>query len=161
MLENKVGDKGLSARDAAKLMEELRSFRTRIRQVCINLSTDDRKRLLHPRRGAETQMLRTNELTAKYELKVAGVSSEGQANDLELASTLRPVADELRAISMMVDDTVGRAESEAWETFLAQYAVLSSMATRIPELASELQPVVNFMAVGRHKKEDDPTNEPK
>lgn len=89
------------------------------------------------------------------------VSSEQQANDLELASTLQPIADELRVLATMVEDTVGRAESEAWESFLAQYAVLASMSTRIPELAAELQPVVNFMAVGRRRKEEEPKEPPK
>lgn len=161
MLENKVGENIPSARDAAAVLENLKQVRTRLSAYCLTLSPEERKRLLRPRRGSEMQMRRVNDLAAKHEVKVPNVSSAQQANDLELASTMQPIADELRAIATMAEDTVGRAESEAWEAFLAQYAVLTSMATRMPELAAELQPVTNFMALGRRKREEDPKEPPK
>ena len=45
-----------------------------------------------------------------------------------------------------------QADSEAWDAFLAYYGVLSSMADRDPELAVELEPVVQFMANGPRQK---------
>ncbi|MDC0746042.1 hypothetical protein [Polyangium mundeleinium] len=45
-----------------------------------------------------------------------------------------------------------QAGSEAWEAFLAYYDVLSSMGERMPDLAAELQTVVDFMATGPRKK---------
>ena len=51
------------------------------------------------------------------------------------------------------EDTGTQAGSEGWEAFLAYYGVLSSMADRNPELAAELEPVVQLMATGPRPKE--------
>lgn len=45
-----------------------------------------------------------------------------------------------------------QASSEVWEGYLAYYGVLSSMAQRMPDVAAELQTVVDFMATGPRKK---------
>ena len=52
----------------------------------------------------------------------------------------------------LAEDTGTQAGSEAWEAFLAYYGVLSSMGERMPDLAAELQTVVDFMAIGPRKK---------
>lgn len=57
-----------------------------------------------------------------------------------------------RSVPPLAEDTGTQAASEAWEAFLAYYGVLSSMAERSPELAAELQTVVDFMATGPCKK---------
>ncbi|MBK9259399.1 MAG: hypothetical protein IPM54_06130 [Polyangiaceae bacterium] len=69
-----------------------------------------------------------------------------------LASQYQPIEDELRVALQIAEDTGTQAGSEAWEAFLAYYGVLSSMAQRMPDLAAELQPVVDFMATGPRKK---------
>lgn len=76
----------------------------------------------------------------------------GLSNDLLLASQYQPIEDELRVALQIAEDTGTQAGSEAWEAFLAYYGVLSSMAQRMPDLAAELQPVVDFMATGPRKK---------
>ena len=55
---------------------------------------------------------------------------------------------------------MAEAEGEMWETFLAYYAVLSSMAARVPQLAVDLKPVTEFMARSRRRAPAGSTPEP-
>jgi hypothetical protein len=116
------------------------------------LQKDDRKRTLRPRRGAEGHMQRVHDLAVKYNVSLKNLSLEGMAADLELATQFQPIEDELRTVLTFAEDTGTQAVSEAWEVFLGYYGVLSSMAERDPELAAELEPVIQFMAHGPRPK---------
>lgn len=80
---------------------------------------------------------RVHELALKYNVDLPGIPLQGMQDDLALVRMLRPVHSALKDVLTVVDDTEGQAESEAWEAFLAYYATLSGMATRIPTLAAE------------------------
>jgi hypothetical protein len=95
---------------------------------------------------------RVHDLAVKHGVKLKDHPLDGMADDLELAKRFDPFEDEFRRGLTLAEDTGTQAGSEAWEAFLASYGVLSSMADRTPELAAELQPVIDFMAIGRRKK---------
>lgn len=48
--------------------------------------------------------------------------------------------------------------SESCEAFLAYYGVVSSMAERSVDLTAELQPVIDFVAIGPREKAEVPPN---
>lgn len=97
-------------------------------------------------------MQRVHDLAARHGVSLKSIPLDGMANDLALAKQLQPFEDEFRVGLQLVEDTGTQAASEAWEAFLAYYGVLSSMAERSPDLAAELQTVVEFMATGPRKK---------
>jgi len=151
-MDNKVGDKQLKPQKAAQLLQQVKDIIEELRPYGITLTTDDRKRTLRPRRGAEPHMQRVHDLAVKHGVAIKNIPLAGMAGDLALAKQLQPVEDELRAGLQLVEDTGTQADSEAWEAFLAYYGVLSSMADRSPDLAAELQTVIDFMATGPRKK---------
>jgi hypothetical protein len=155
-MDNKVGDKLLSPQKAAQLLKQIKDSVEQLKAYGITLTTDDHKRALRPRRGAEPHMQRVHDLAVKHGVSLKNIPLDGMANDLALAKQFRPFEDELRAGLQLAEDTGMQADSEAWEAFLAYYGVLSSMAERMPELAAELQLVVEFMANGPRKKAPPP-----
>jgi hypothetical protein len=151
-MDNKVGDKLLSLQKAAQLLKQIKDAVEQLRAYGITLTIDDHKRALRPRRGAEPHMQRVHDLAVKHGVSLKNIPLDGMANDLALAKQFRPFEDELRAGLQLAEDTGMQADAEAWEAFLAYYGVLSSMGERMPELAAELQVVVEFMATGPRKK---------
>ncbi|HZH99232.1 MAG TPA: hypothetical protein VEX38_09695 [Fimbriimonadaceae bacterium] len=151
-MENKVGDKLLSPQKRAQLLKKLQEVIEELKPYGITLTTDDRKRTLRPRKGAEAHIQRVHDLAVKHGVKLKDHPLDGMAADLELAKQFDPFEDEFRTGLTLAEDTGTQAGSEAWEAFLAYYGVLSSMADRTPELAAELKSVIEFMAIGRRKK---------
>jgi hypothetical protein len=151
-MDNKVGDKLLTPEKRAELLKQLKGIVEELKPYGITLITDDRKRTLRPRKGAEPHMQRVHDLAKKHGLSLKGIALDGMAADLDLTKQFQPFEDEFRIGLQLAEDTGTQASSEAWEAFLAYYGVLSSMADRSPDLAAELQTVVDFMATGPRKK---------
>jgi hypothetical protein len=151
-MQNKVGSTLIAPKKLEQLLKQLKDIAEELRPYGITLTTDDRKRMLRPRKGAEAHMQRVHDLAEKHGVSLKAIPLDGMANDLALAKQFQPFEDELRTALTLAEDTGSQAESEAWEAFLAYYGVLSSMAERSPELAAELQTVVEFMATGPRKK---------
>jgi cytochrome c len=151
-MENKVGDKQFSPQKVTQLVKQLKDIVEQLRPYGITLTTDERKRTLRPRKGAEVHMQRVHQLASKHGVTLKNIPLQGMADDLALAKQFVSFEDELRAGLQLAEDSGTQADSEAWEAFLAYYGVLSSMAERSPELAVELESVVSFMATGPRKK---------
>ena len=151
-MDNKVGDKLLSPEELAQLLDQLKSSVEKLRAFGITLTVDERKRTLKQRRGAEPHIQRVIDLAKKHNVSLKNIPLASLENDLGLTKQLQPIEDELRVALQLAEDTGNQAGSEAWEAFLAYYGVLSSMGERMPDLASELQTVVDFMAIGPRKK---------
>ncbi len=77
-------------------------------------------------------------------------------NDINLAQAMEPFEQAMELGQQLTSDTLLQADTEGWQAFLAYYGVLSAMASTDAELARELQPVVDFMKVGRRKPEPAP-----
>jgi len=154
---DKVGDELLTTQKAAALLKQVKEILEQLKPYGITLTTDDRKRTLRPRKGAEKHIQRVHELATKHEVSLKNIPLAGMADDLALATQFQPFENELRTGLQFAEDTGTQAGSEAWEAFLAYYGVLSSMAERSPDLAAELQTVVDFMALGPRKKGGPPT----
>lgn len=150
-MNNKVGDKLLTTQARAELLASAKAILATLQAHGLTVTTEERKRLLRPRKGAEPHMQRVLDLATKHGISIKSIPLQGMSNDMELAKQLQPIEDELRTALQVAEDTSMQANSEAWEAFLAYYGVLSSMAERSPDLAAELQTVVDFMATGPRK----------
>jgi hypothetical protein len=156
---NKVGDKALSPQDAERLLEQLGVLVARLREIGITLTSDERRRLLRPRRGAGDHIRRVAELASKYGLSVADAPLDGMKRDLGLGEQLLPFEDQLRVALTIAEDTAAQADSEAWQAFLMYYALLRAMADRNADVAVDLEPVTRFMAT-RARREEPPAGAP-
>lgn len=131
---------------------ELAAVLRKARKFGIVLDPDERIRLVRARKGADHVVARVHELAVKYNVDLPGIPLQGMQDDLALVRMLRPVHSALKDVLTVIDDTEGQAESESWDAFLAYYATLSGMATRIPTLAAELKDVQTFMRTWRARK---------
>ncbi len=151
-MDNKVGDNALTAQEVAELLTQARAITAKLKAHGIVLTTDDRKRLLRARRGANEHIQRVVDLATKHGVSLPNVPLAGIANDLQLEQQLQPIEEELRVALQVAEDAGAQASSESWEGFLAYYGVLSSMAQRMPDVAAGLASVVEFMSVKPRKK---------
>ncbi|MDI3285315.1 hypothetical protein [Polyangium sp. 15x6] len=151
-MENKVGDTLLTPEDHIQLLAQLKAIVEKLRAHGITLTADERRRTLRQRRGAEPHIQRVIDLAKKYNVALKNIPLAGLENDAGLTKQLQPIEEELRVALQLAEDTGMQAGSEAWEAFLAYYGVLSAMGERMPDLAAELQTVVDFMAIGPRKK---------
>jgi hypothetical protein len=150
-MDNKVGDNAPDAAGMAAILSQLTTPVNALKLFCINISKDQRKRLLHARLGSEPHIARVHDLSVQNGLSIDSIPLTGMLADLALFTLLRPIRDLLATALQMVDDTAGQAESEAWEAFLAYYGALTGMAKHLPALATAIKPTVEFMATGPKK----------
>lgn len=150
-MDNKVGDNAPEHEKLSKLLGRLQAVVEELRAFGVTLDDYDRKRLLHPRTGSDAHVTRVLELARKYSVVIPATPLDGIANDVRLAAELPPFEAQLASAQRLILDTQAQAQSEYWEGFLAYYGALSAMARSIPELAAELQPVVDFMATGKRQ----------
>ncbi|MFO0658764.1 MAG: hypothetical protein U0165_02875 [Polyangiaceae bacterium] len=151
-MDNKVGDNTPKHAELVALLEDLKGIVGKLRTFGITLDEYSRKRLLHPRVGADPHLATVISLAKKYNLSIPSAPLQGIENDRRLAAELLPFSTELTAAQQLVDDTISEAQSESWEAFLAYYGALVGMSGGIPELAVELAPVVDFMSTGKRTK---------
>ncbi len=151
-MDNKVGDNSLTVQEVAELLTQAKAISAKLKAHGIVLTTDERKRLLRARRGANEHIQRVVDLATKHGVSLPNVPLAGIANDLKLEQQLQPIGEELRVALQLAEDTGAQAASEAWEGFLAYYGVLSSMAQRMPDVAADLASVVEFMAKRSSRK---------
>ena len=151
-MENRVGDNLPTEREIEELKGEIAVVLRKAHKFGIVLDPDERIRLVRARKGADHVIERVHELAVKYNLDLPGIPLQGMQDDLALVRMLRPVHSALSDVLTVIDDTEGQAESESWDAFLAYYATLSGMATRIPILAAELKDVQTFMRTWRARK---------
>ncbi len=133
---------------------------TELRDFCVTLSKDERKRLLRGRRDAELMISRVHALATKMGVTVPGIPLSGMQNDVSLVAALVPFEAALSTAQGLVEDTMAQADSEAWQAFLAYYGVLASMAPRNAEIEAQLAPVVEFMRTPRKRPGEPAPNPP-
>ncbi|MRG95687.1 hypothetical protein [Polyangium spumosum] len=151
-MDNKVGDTLLTPEEHALLLSQVKEIVAKLQAHGITLTVEERKRSLRQRRGAEQHIQRVIDLAKKHNVSLKTISLASLENDLSLTKQFQPIEEELRVALQIAEDTGLQAGSEAWEAFLAYYGVLSSMGERMPDLAAELQSVVDFMAIGPRRK---------
>jgi hypothetical protein len=150
-MENRVGNNVPSSAKLQSLLKQLTDVIAELQKFGVVLTTEERKRLLRARRDSEAHQRLIYDLASKKGLSLAGFPLADMLNDINLVQALEPFASAMTLGEQLVADTLLEADTEGWQAFLAHYAVLSSMAERDAELATQLKPVVEFMKTGRRK----------
>jgi len=156
-MDNRVGDNMPTPAKLAELQKKLGEVIGELEKFCILLSKDERKRLLRARKDSEPMVQRVADLAQRHKLSVPGVELTSMQNDVRLTQALVPLSAQIERALQLVDDTSMQADTEAWQAFLAYYGVLSSLASRIPEVESALAPVVDYMKVRKKPAPEQPT----
>lgn len=160
-MENRVGSNVPTPAKLATLLKNLDDAVNELAKFGVILSKEERKRLIRARRDSEPMQRLVHALATKKKLSLSGFSLADLLDDMNLVQAMEPFAQVMARGEQLTSDTLLQADTEAWQAFLAYYGVLSSMAERDPELATELAPVVAFMKTGRRKPEPEPAKDPK
>ncbi len=155
-MDNRVGDNMPTPAKLAELQKKLSEVIGELEKFCILLSKDERKRLLRARKDSEPMVQRVADLAQRHKVSVPGVELTSMQNDVRLTQSLVPLSAQLERALQLVEDTSMQADTEAWQAFLAYYGVLSSLASRIPEVESSLAPVVDYMKVRKKPAPEQP-----
>ena len=150
-MENRVGNNVPSPAKLQSLLKQLQDVIAELQKFGIVLTVEERKQLLRARRDSEPHQRLVHELASKKGLDLTGFPLPDMLNDINLVQALEPFDSAATLGQQLVSDTLLEADTEAWQAFLAYYAVLSSMAKRDAELATQLKPVVEFMKTGKRK----------
>lgn len=148
-MDNKVGDNAPSAEEFEEYVTTLRTLVTQLKTFGVQLSSDERTRLNHPRHGSGPHVQAVLRLASAYKIDLDDVPLAGVEADYNLANMMGPMAEQTPVLDQLVSDTVGQANSEYWQGFLVYYGILSEMSKRIPALETELRPIKEFMAKKR------------
>lgn len=139
-----------SAAQIDKALAELDVLASILGLHAVPLSIEARRHVLKLRPGGAQHVPVVLGLAERYGLVIPGVSSaEGKA-DMEVATKLRPLADRLKAMAQLVEDTILQAQGRAWQSTTTAYTMLARLVGRFPSLQSELDAMASFMA-SRHK----------
>lgn len=74
--------------------------------------------------------------------------------DFQIYQQTRELAGAIAEVHQLMQDTRLVAGAECWQAWLAYYGALCSIASRDGELATRIQPAVDFMATGPRKKNE-------
>lgn len=155
-MENKVGDHVPKQKKLDELVAKFASAANELKAFCITIDDEERKQLLHPRRGGEAMVEKAADLCARYKITVKAAPIEGMLNDLRLSKQLRPFVATLEGALKLAKDTEAQAESEYWQAFLTVYAVLAREASHDPALEAEVKEIADFMSAYAYKRKTPP-----
>jgi hypothetical protein len=145
---NLVGKKHPSEREVRTIVELLVNLRKkRLAPYTCELTLDERKKQLRVRPGWEGVSLEVVK-TANRAGLVLPVSTRDIVDDMALIAALGPIAAEMRLALNLVEDTIMRAQHEAWYGTTAHYTSLQRLAGADREIEASLARVVAFFAVG-------------
>ena len=148
-MDNKVGDNTPSIEVFEEFVTTLRTLLDQLKAFGVQLSSEERTRLSHPRHGAAPHVQAIIRLARSYGIDLEEVPLTGVEADYNLANRMEPLAEQTPVLDKLVSDTIGQAKSEYWQGILVYYGILSEMSKRIPSLEVELRPVREFMAKRR------------
>lgn len=155
-MENRVGDNTPSAAKMADLLKRAQALLSDMQAFCITLSKEERKALPRGRKDSEVMISRVGSIAQAQGVSVPGMSLTSMQNDVALLAALAPLEATFATLLGTVEDTMAQADSEAWQAFLAYYGVLSSLASRNPEIEAQLAPVVQYMRTPRKRPIEPP-----
>ncbi|MFZ5470508.1 MAG: hypothetical protein ACOZIN_13815 [Myxococcota bacterium] len=118
----------------------------------------DRNKYIRPRRGAHRVVRHVGEVAARKSL-TGRVTVEEMLRLQTEGEELQRVAEAASVLARGLGDAAFVAQSEAWSAALAYYSTLMAMIRLDPELEPALKPVVEFLAQGPRRGEEEPAAE--
>ncbi|MBI5545795.1 MAG: hypothetical protein HY901_18045 [Deltaproteobacteria bacterium] len=150
-MKNRVGSKLPPLEELAQMEANIKAVRTWVKQYGVDLTSEERQRVLKHRSGGEKVTKLVADLAKEHDVKLPGISVEGMENDAEVAKRFAKLQTESGSLAQTIGDTVLQAESECWWATTAYYTALARMMDTDPKLAAAIQPAIDFFATGKRK----------
>lgn len=159
-LKNTVGATTPTPEQHQQLTAQSKAIAEAVRPWGIILKPEDRNSYPKPRTGGEKLFELLISMAEENKLNIATMPLANMKADVTVARAAESIERELAVAHQLASDTRLAGYGEAWQAFLGYYGVLSSMASRDPDLAKRLAPVTDFMARRRAQQEPKPTPTP-
>jgi len=114
------------------------------------LTPTEKRHAARMRKGGAAILATIATLATQHDLESPAMQVAPMTTEVGTASALQPLVNRLAALTKRVDNLVFTAQSSAWVSGMAFYAVLQRRAATDTELTTALQPVTQFFAY-RHK----------
>ncbi len=148
---NVIGSVVPNAEQQKRIEDTAKQIAAELRPWGIILKPEDRSTFLKPRIGGEKLFDLLINLAEENSLNIATLPISDMKADVTVARAAEGIERELNVAQQLAADTRLAAYGEAWQAFLGYYGVLSSMASRDPDLAKRLGPITDFMSRRRVK----------
>jgi hypothetical protein len=155
---NLVGTAVPTDEDNRQVDISITTIRSYFQRYGATASPELRGSFLKPRIGAGKHMSLIAVLAREMGVNITGMPVDDMEKDIKVGDVAYDLEQKLSELNQKAADTRLIAYGEAWQSFLAYYGVLASMASRDHDLAVRLRPVVEFMSAYRTKKAKE-TNE--
>lgn len=138
-----------TSKELEKIIEELRSAEKKLTEFTTVLQPPEREALPKMLPGGEGAAAAVAYLARKHKIVTDdGASAELMEENFMLAERLKTVYREAYLIQKRIDDTILKAQAEAWTTAQKLCAELRKIAETNPRFKTEFAPVDEFFSGG-------------
>jgi hypothetical protein len=145
----RIGRHTPSVHEIERALQELHRIEKDLEKCTVDLTVEERRSVVKFRFGGERILALIAELAREAGVDIPGAKIEDMQHGLILAERLSPLTTAVAALLQRLEDTILEARSEAWSTVTIYYGVLQQMARTDARLATKLEPIVEFFALGK------------
>lgn len=135
-------------KEVEKIIEELRSVEKKLTDFTLVLQPPERDGLPRMLPGGEGAAAAVAHLSRKHKVVAEGTSVEAMEDAFMHAERLKTLFREAYLIQKRIDDTILKAQAEAWTAAQKLCAELRKVAETNPRFATEFEPVDAFFSGG-------------
>jgi hypothetical protein len=135
-------------KEIEKIIEELRSVEKKLTDFTTILQPPEREALPRMLPGGEGAAAAVAHLARKHKIQADGTSVEAMEDNFALAERLKTLYREAYMIQSRLNDTILKAQAEAWTSAQKLCAGLRKVAAENPRFATEFAPVDDFFSGG-------------
>ncbi len=135
-------------KEIEKIIEELRSVEKKLTDFTTILQPPEREALPRMLPGGEGAAAAVAHLARKHKIVADGASVETIEDNFMLAERLKTLYREAYLIQNRVNDSILKAQAEAWTSAQKLCAELRKIAAQNPRFATEFEPVDAFFSGG-------------
>ena len=110
------------------------------------LTPTEKRHAARMRKGGAAILATIANLATQHDLESPAMQVTPMTTEVGTASALQPLVNRLAALTTRVNNLVFTAQSSAWVSGMAFYAILQRQAATDTELTTALQPVTQFFA---------------
>ena len=139
---------------------QLSDLAAKVGKVTVVQSTEDRLGLPRVRRGGERIIGLVADLSERFGVTLGDVHAKSVRFNLDYAAQLSSFELKAEAMLRAIKDTRRQTTAEAWDGALTLYRALVRMSNRVGAVQAALEPIREFLALGKRGETDEQSSAP-
>jgi hypothetical protein len=157
--QNRVGHYVPTPDEVADIQAKIKDVMALARKLGPQLSTNERRRVSHPRKDSEPIVTDLTRLAREYNITTRLISPDDADNDTTLQQSIRAITQDAFTAWSALRDVYIQARGESWDAALVFYGALAQAAQTDPQIFTALQPIIAFFATGSRADKQNPDDE--